>query len=127
MINDYFNNQMEKRKNEATKKYPNRYATLHTDKQILERLKPHIDKGVIVIKLNNSAGLILDVKSQSFFDNPNDHKKVKSYLRGNAFLSYNGTASRIAVKEPISGEKFNQFKGLEKEIETAKLFKGYIQ
>jgi len=80
------------------------YATLRTDKQVIEYLGYY--KDVTTITTRNDGGLDIEVKSKSYHKDKSDYGRIKNYLRMNAFTPFSGTHSRPKLNEEIRGEDY---------------------
>jgi hypothetical protein len=101
------------------------YKPLHTDQQVLDRIKDYADNKEITI-YQNDGSILVDCVIKSAFRSKKHHDNLKAYLRNNAFLSDGmGSYTRYSKPKPqinISG----MLKQYEKDIK-ANLLKKLIQ
>jgi hypothetical protein len=82
------------------------YANIHTDSEVIERLKEYVKRGEVEIERRRDGGLDINVTYRTAFANVNDYARVKGYLRKNGFSSRVGMATRQQVSQTIRGDDF---------------------
>lgn len=80
--------------------------TILTDSDVIDWLKPFVERGEATIINRRTGGLDVDVTYRSAFKEYNDYHRVKTFLRTNGFFSRVGVHSRNRVDKPTRSENF---------------------